>query len=192
MRVITPAAWVAQPWRNGRGVTHEIVRWPALPAVAPAVPAVSVVPGLDAPYDLRISLAAVTADGPFSTFPGQRRWSVLAGAEGVELAPDPARAGRTDVPPFAAVRLAAPGSLVELDGAVPLIARLLGGPTHLLNVLATVPVACGAGPTTRAVLAVIALVDTPTLPRWHARVFDEPAVTDTTGCAWITWAARRP
>ena len=192
MRVITPAAWVAQPWRNGRGVTHEIVRWPALPSAPLASPDEALRTGLEAPYELRISLAAVTADGPFSTFPGQRRWSILAGAGGVALAPDPARAGRTDVPAFATVRLAAPGAVVELDGAVPLVARLLGGPTHLLNVLATVPVACGAGPTTRAVLAVIALVDTPTLPRWHARVFDDPAVTDTTGCAWVTWAAGRP
>jgi hypothetical protein len=32
----------------------------------------------------------------------------------------------------------------------------------------------------------IALADLPTQPRWHARVFDKPTVSDIAGCAWRT------
>lgn len=59
----------AQPWRNGGGLTRELLRWP---------------PGV-ADWRLRISLADVRSDGPFSVFPGIERWfSVIDGA-GVRL-----------------------------------------------------------------------------------------------------------
>lgn len=67
-------AWVrladvkAQPWTNGGGVTCELL---ALPQ------------GSD--WTVRISVAEVSGDGPFSSFPGVTRWfAVLAGA-GVRL-----------------------------------------------------------------------------------------------------------
>jgi hypothetical protein len=59
----------AQPWRNGGGLTRELLRLPAEAAT----------------WDLRISLADIEADGPFSPFPGiERHFAVIAG-EGVRL-----------------------------------------------------------------------------------------------------------
>jgi uncharacterized protein len=59
----------AQPWRNGGGLTRELLRWPAGAA----------------DWQLRVSLADVRSDGPFSIFPGIQRWfSVIDGA-GVRL-----------------------------------------------------------------------------------------------------------
>jgi uncharacterized protein len=58
----------AQRWRNGGGLTRELLAWPG---------------GED--WRVRVSVADIEADGPFSTFPGVQRWfSVLQGA-GVEL-----------------------------------------------------------------------------------------------------------
>ena len=58
------------PWKNGGGVTRELLRLPAN--------------GSD-DWTLRISVADIAADGPFSPFPGITRWfAVLTGA-GVRL-----------------------------------------------------------------------------------------------------------
>jgi uncharacterized protein len=57
---ILPNTWRVQPWKNGRGTTSEVIR----------------VPDTDA-YQLRISVAEVIESGPFSTFPGYTRWSLL-------------------------------------------------------------------------------------------------------------------
>jgi hypothetical protein len=61
MSVISPDNWRAQPWTNGLGVTHEILRVPD-----------------QADYDLRVSLAEVTQSCPFSQFRGYRRLTMLA------------------------------------------------------------------------------------------------------------------
>lgn len=73
MHVIPRSAWIAQPWRNGRGTTLEIARWPAAGA-----------------YDVRVSLAEVSDSGPFSTFVGYRRHTFLVG-------PAPIRLGDTEL-----------------------------------------------------------------------------------------------
>lgn len=67
-----PAIWTlavaevpAQPWRNGGGLTRELLTWP---------------PGA-ADWQLRLSVADIEADGPFSAFAGvQRHFVVLKGA----------------------------------------------------------------------------------------------------------------
>lgn len=54
-----------QPWRNGGGVTREIGRYPEAAD----------------DWQWRLSLAHITADGPFSVFPGMhRQLTVLSGA----------------------------------------------------------------------------------------------------------------
>jgi environmental stress-induced protein Ves len=82
MRIIRHADCRAMPWKNGGGVTTEIMAWP------PAA-------GLD-DFDWRISMAQVAAGGPFSVFAGiDRTLTVLAGtmrlatgdAEPVTLSP---------------------------------------------------------------------------------------------------------
>ncbi|HEY0193157.1 MAG TPA: HutD family protein, partial [Kofleriaceae bacterium] len=71
-RILTPDQFRAQPWKNGGGVTYEIVRWPDSPEPAAA-------------YDIRISLADDTLPAAFSRFPGYRRWSFLAGPAPIVL-----------------------------------------------------------------------------------------------------------
>ena len=61
----------ASPWRNGGGVTRELLAWPEA-----------------ADWCCRLSVAEVTQDGPFSRFDGVQRWfAVLGGAfgEGIDL-----------------------------------------------------------------------------------------------------------
>lgn len=69
MRIIEPAAWVSQPWKNGAGTTHELVRWPE-----------------DGPFAVRISVAEITAPAPFSAFTGYQRWLYLLDGGPVTLA----------------------------------------------------------------------------------------------------------
>lgn len=97
MLVITPDAWRAQPWKNGRGVTHEVLRLPDVDN-----------------YDLRISVARVTESGPFSTFPGYTRWSLLDGGP-IQLAGHAL-------------------GMVELDGGAQFDA-IVGGAATLLNII---------------------------------------------------------
>ena len=59
------------PWRNGGGVTRELLRLPA--------------DGGD-DWTLRISVADIAADGPFSPFPGVTRWFAVLEGAGVRLA----------------------------------------------------------------------------------------------------------
>ena len=61
-----------QPWKNGGGVTRELLRLP--------------LPGGSADeWLLRISLADIEADGPFSPFPGITRWFAVLEGAGVRL-----------------------------------------------------------------------------------------------------------
>lgn len=71
MRVIEPGAWVPQPWKNGAGTTHELVRWPA-----------------EGPFAARISVAEITAPAPFSAFAGYQRWLYLLDGGPVTLSID--------------------------------------------------------------------------------------------------------
>lgn len=196
MRVIEQAAWRAQPWKNGRGTTNEIWRLPET--------------GGDDDYDLRVSVAELTESGPFSRFPGYRRWSFLVGTAPVDLTYDL----RASSEP--AVSLVAPGEHIELPGDLAITAHLRAGPTHLLNVLARVRTGSGAasrsaapscvaghGPVGYPVRFVFALAPRPpitarpdlaplpdftqpsSLARWDSIVLDPPAVIDTTACVWI-------
>jgi environmental stress-induced protein Ves len=61
----------AQPWRNGGGVTRALLTWPSAQA-----------------WGLRISVADVERDGPFSLFPGVERWFAVLEGDGVALAFD--------------------------------------------------------------------------------------------------------
>jgi environmental stress-induced protein Ves len=63
---------VAAPWRNGGGVTREVM-------VSPA--------GADfAHFDWRVSIADVAGDGPFSAFPGIDRLMAVLSGSGIRLA----------------------------------------------------------------------------------------------------------
>ena len=59
-----------QPWRNGGGSTRTLFTWPVSTR----------------PWLLRISVADITQDGPFSAFAGVDRWFAVLQGAGVVLA----------------------------------------------------------------------------------------------------------
>jgi environmental stress-induced protein Ves len=96
-----------QAWRNGGGTTRELLRWPSTIDCA-----------------LRVSVADVTRDGPFSSFPGIERWFAVIEGEGVALTfgDTERRVGAGDLP-------------LSFDGAAAPACRLLGEPTRDLNLM---------------------------------------------------------
>ena len=100
-------AVMPQPWRNGAGLTRELAAWPGAQDWA-----------------WRISVAEVTASGPFSHWPGVSRWfAVLAGA-GLSLKVDGTiHALDTDSAPLC------------FDGAILTSCELRDGPTQDLNLM---------------------------------------------------------
>lgn len=95
------------PWRNGGGVTRELLAWP----------------GAD-DWRVRMSVAEVAQDGPFSRFDGVHRWfAVLAGA-GVRL--------RTDRVVHDLTERSAP---FAFDGGVATECQLIAGATQDFNLM---------------------------------------------------------
>lgn len=113
------------PWKNGGGTTRDLLAWP--PDAAS--------------WHLRISVAEVARDGPFSDFSGIDRWfAVLQGAGvGLQLAGERHEL-RVGTPPL------------HFDGALAPMCWLLAGPTSDLNLL--VRRDAGAGSMIDAVLGV--------------------------------------
>lgn len=95
-----------QPWRNGGGLTHELVSRPA------------------GEWRWRVSVARIERDGPFSHFSGvQRHFAVLRGA-GVELDIDGMRH-----------TLHAGGEPLAFEGGQACHGRLLAGATLDFNLM---------------------------------------------------------
>src|SRR6266849_6700296 len=59
------------PWKNGGGTTKEVLKFPLSSTIET--------------FDWRISIAAVTASGPFSQFPDIDRTMIVADGEGIGL-----------------------------------------------------------------------------------------------------------
>ncbi len=97
-----------QRWRNGGGWTRELLTWP--PAVAP--------------WQLRVSLATITAPGPFSMFPGVKRVLALVSGDGLLLTVD----GRQH-------RLVPDSAPLHFDGTAVVHAEPLGGSSIDLNLM---------------------------------------------------------
>lgn len=107
LRTVRAADVAPAPWRNGGGRTRELFAWPA---------------GAD--WTLRISLAEIDADGPFSAFPGVQRWFAVLSGAGVDLH----FADRT-------CRLDAASAPFAFDGAAAPGCSLVAGPTRDLNLM---------------------------------------------------------
>ncbi len=105
----------ATPWRNGGGLTHEMVAWPSL-----------------AVWDWRISVAQVAKDGPFSSFDGVTRWFAVLQGAGVDLAVR--TPGDTD-DAVVAHRLTQESPPLCFDGAATTDCRLVDGPTLDFNLM---------------------------------------------------------
>ena len=57
-----------KPWRNGGGVTRELLAWPAADE-----------------WRLRLSIADIERNGPFSFYPAAERWFAVMEGRGVML-----------------------------------------------------------------------------------------------------------
>lgn len=111
MQVLRAESYRSMPWKNGGGVTTEII-------VSPAGA------GLD-DFDWRISMAKVESGGPFSSFAGiDRTLSVLEG-EGIILS----------IAEMAPARLDKATPPLPFPADVSTDATLIGGPIVDLNVM---------------------------------------------------------
>ncbi|WP_164885154.1 HutD/Ves family protein [Rubrivivax rivuli] len=109
--LVTLAEVPAVPWKNGGGLTRELLLWP---------------PGSTAQdWQLRISVAEIARSGPFSAYPGIARWFCVLQGAGVALGfPDGPRVLTPDSPPL------------HFDGALAPGCTLLAGTTLDLNLMA--------------------------------------------------------
>ena len=109
MQIIRRSSLVPVPWKNGGGITHEMMRAPAT----------------GDPFRWRVSIAQIDASGPFSNFTGYSRKMVLLRGAGLRLrfAAGPER------------HLHDIGEMTEFDGAAATECELLDGPCTDLNLM---------------------------------------------------------
>lgn len=107
-QTVSPSQVPATPWRNGGGVTRELLAWPSA-----------------ADWRVRLSVADIEGDGPFSRFEGIERWFAVLEGTGVAL-----RVGGQfhELTPASAP--------LRFDGAVPVDCALLRGTTRDFNLMA--------------------------------------------------------
>jgi uncharacterized protein len=103
------ADYVTVPWKNGGGLTREILKVPADAAT----------------FDWRLSLATIENAGPFSAFDEYERTLVLVRGAGVEL----------DFGPHGQMTLRTAGQMAEFDGAWATACTLIDGPSTDLNLI---------------------------------------------------------
>lgn len=101
----------AQAWRNGGGQTQELLTWPRT------------APGRD-DWWLRVSVARIATDGPFSAFPGVQRWFAVIQGAGVALEFADEEVVLTESSPP-----------LRFDGARAPGCKLRAGPTQDLNLM---------------------------------------------------------
>jgi uncharacterized protein len=109
MIVLRETGYAAVPWKNGGGLTREILRIPADTTA----------------FDWRLSLAMIDREGPFSTFDGYERTLVLVRGAGVEL----------DFGLHGGAALSAPGQAASFDGGWQTTCTLLDGSSMDLNLI---------------------------------------------------------
>lgn len=107
IRVVRLSDMPEQPWKNGGGTTRELLAWPTA-----------------ADWTLRLSVARIASDGPFSAYPGISRWFAVLSGGGVELSWQ----GR-------AAQLSPGTAPLHFDGGDAPGCRLLSGPTEDLNLM---------------------------------------------------------
>jgi environmental stress-induced protein Ves len=111
MIVLSAADYITVPWKNGGGLTREILKMPqAADAVA---------------FDWRLSLATIERPGPFSAFEDYDRTLVLVQGAGVEL----------DFGPHGRTSLRALGQSAAFDGGWATSCTLIDGPSSDLNLI---------------------------------------------------------
>ncbi len=111
MRIIRREDYRHMPWKNGQGMTEEILCVPAGSA--------------SERFDWRVSIAHVGTDGPFSLFPGVDRAITLLEGNGLLLV----------LPEDRTVVLTGTSDPFSFPGEWPVAGRNLDGPTMDLNVM---------------------------------------------------------
>jgi uncharacterized protein len=101
--VISAADVSPQSWKNGGGQTRELLAWPHL-----------------ADWVVRVSVADIEADGPFSVFEGVQRWFGVLSGKGVRLYDFELHVG---------------SELLSFDGALAPDCELVDGPTRDFNLM---------------------------------------------------------
>jgi environmental stress-induced protein Ves len=109
MFILRESSYVTVPWKNGGGVTREILRSPPESTA----------------FDWRLSLATIDSPGPFSAFEDYYRTLVFVRGAGVEL----------NFVQHGTSRLNSPGQTVSFDGAWQTRCTLLDGPSTDLNLI---------------------------------------------------------
>jgi environmental stress-induced protein Ves len=113
MKLIRASEYRVMPWKNGGGTTTEV-------AISPEDAGLS-----GKPFDWRVSIADIAADGPFSKFRGYDRHIMAIGGKGVVLDTD--EAGRLDL-----TRKLTP---VSFAGEWSVNGRLKNGPVRDFNLM---------------------------------------------------------
>ena len=118
--IICASTVAAQAWRNGGGLTRELLAWPAASA-----------------WQVRVSLAQVHTDGPFSAYPEVGRYFAVVAGAGVHLDFDTGQAPRETTPttPTMTTTMTSVSPPLRFDGALTPACRLLDGPTLDLNLM---------------------------------------------------------
>src|ERR1700748_3704583 len=100
----------SMPWKNGGGMTREVLKFPASASIDT--------------FDWRISLAAVATSGPFSLFPEVDRTMIVTDGQGIALDDNNQRIvlRRSDEP-------------FSFPGEIPYRASLIDGPIADMNVM---------------------------------------------------------
>jgi environmental stress-induced protein Ves len=93
-----------QSWKNGGGVTRELLAWPTREN-----------------WQVRLSVAEIERDGPFSAFPGVMRYFAVLSGRGIDLE-GIGLLHEGDVP-------------VEFEGDEARQCKLIDGPTRDLNLM---------------------------------------------------------
>jgi hypothetical protein len=109
LKIVQPSQVAPQPWANGGGRTRTLLAWPD-----------------QRRWAVRISVADVERDGPFSLLAGVDRWFAVLEGDGVRLS----AASQTPV-----VVLAADEEMHAFRGDDATECALLGGATRDLNVM---------------------------------------------------------
>jgi uncharacterized protein len=103
----------ARQWKNGGGVTRELLAWPSA-----------------SEWVIRLSVADIERDGPFSAFSGIDRWFAVLTGNGVRLGTPEKVIKRGE-------------DALNFDGGLAPDCRLIDGPTRDLNLMIRRDVASG-------------------------------------------------
>lgn len=111
MRLVHLADIAPTSWKNGGGLTRDLLCWPDA-----------------ARWQLRVSVAEVARSGPFSAYPGVNRWFAVLQGEGVLLQFDASGGDE-------GLRLTPDSPALAFDGALAPGCTLMAGPTLDLNLM---------------------------------------------------------